>query len=315
MPTTQPPKVIFGSNPFFGGDRDTHEKWLDFLQENGIETIDTAQVYAESEVNLGNINAPSRFTVDTKAAAGFGKPATKDVILKSGHESLKKLNTQSVDIYYLHTPDRRVSLEETLEGVNELYKEGAFKRFGISNFLAHEIEEVVRITKERGWVRPSVYQGNYSAIARRTETEILPVLRKHRIIFYAYSPIAGGFLAKTKETLTSTQRWDPESALGKLYIALYHRPSYLKALNTWGQIAKDERISQSELAYRWAVHNSSLRGDLGDAIIIGASKIDHFRETLNWIKKGPLSSDTAKRIDEIWESIKDEAPLNNAGDL
>ncbi|KAK9780243.1 putative Aldehyde reductase [Seiridium cardinale] len=317
MPTTQPAKLVIGCSPFFAGDRDSHEKWLDVLQEVGIDTIDAAQSYGETEANLGKLNASSRFTIDTKVSTslGDGPPTTKDVVIKSGHESLEKLNTQSVNIYYLHSPDRRVPIEDTLEGVNELYKEGAFKRFGISNYLPHEIEDIVRITKERNWVRPSVYQGNYSAVARRPDTELLPILRKHGIAFYAYSPIAGGFLAKTKDTLTSTDRWKPESFLGKMYLGMYGKPSYLEALEKWSQIAKTEGVSQTELAFRWIVHNSSLRGDLGDAVIIGARTTDHIREIVNGINKGPLSSGATKSIDEIWETIKADAPLNNVGGL
>ncbi|KAK6076686.1 aldehyde reductase [Seiridium cupressi] len=271
MPTTQTAKLVIGCSPFFAGDRDSHEKWLNVLQEVGMDTIDAAQSYGETEANLGKLNASSRFTIDTKVSTslGDGPTTTKDVVLKSGHESLEKLNTQSI----------------------------------------------VRITEERNWVRPSVYQGNYSAVARRPDTELLPILRKHGIAFYAYSPIAGGFLAKTKDTLTSTDRWKPESFLGKMYLGMYGKPSYLEALEKWSQIAKEEGISQTELAFRWIVHNSSLRGDLGDAVIIGARTTDHIREIVNGINKGPLSSGATKYIDEIWETIKADAPLNNVGGL
>ncbi|MCI2435640.1 aldo/keto reductase, partial [Listeria monocytogenes] len=67
----------------------------------------------------------------------------------------------------------------TLAGLDALYRQGAFKRLGLSNYLGHEVDEMVRVAKENGFVVPSVYQGNYSAVARRTEAEVLPVLRKH----------------------------------------------------------------------------------------------------------------------------------------
>lgn len=114
-------------------------------------------------------------------------------------------------------PDVRLPLEETLEGINTLYKAGAFRRFGLSNFSIAMVEEVIRITQERGFVRPSVYQGIYNAVTRRTEGSLLPLLRKHNIAFYAYSPIAGGFLAKRPEDLAGgagTGRWDPKSPFG-----------------------------------------------------------------------------------------------------
>lgn len=82
-------------------------------------------------------------------------------------------------MYYLHNPDTRISFEPTLEGINELYKSGAFRRFGVSNFDADQMKEVLRICKERGFVAPTVYQGNYNAVGRLPETELFPILREN----------------------------------------------------------------------------------------------------------------------------------------
>lgn len=68
-------------------------------------------------------------------------------------------------IFYLHAPDRSVPFAETLEAVNELHKEGKFVQLGLSNFAAFEVAEVVITCKERGWVRPTIYQGMYNAIS------------------------------------------------------------------------------------------------------------------------------------------------------
>jgi aflatoxin B1 aldehyde reductase len=198
-------------------------------------------------------------------------------------------------VYYLHAPDPRVPLEEILDGVNELYKSGAFKRFGLSNFTGKEIEQVVSLAKEKGYVVPSVYQGNYNPFARRTETEVLPILRKYNFAFYAYSPSAGGFLTKTSDKIRNggTGRWDPESRLGKLYNALY------------------AGVSTAELAYRWVAHHSKLQREFGDAVIVGAQNPEHLRETVAWIKNGALDTEVTKKIDAIWDGIAADAPLDN----
>ena len=159
---------------------------------------------------------------------------------------------------------------------------------------------------------PSVYQGNYSAVARRTEDEIFPTLRKHGMAFYAYSPIAGGFLAKSKAALTETEgRFGGKNPLAQVYNGMYNRPSFVAALGVWEQIAKDEGATRAELAYRWVVYHSKLQGDLGDAVIVGARKQEQLRETVEAIKKGPLSDGAVKRISDIWESIKADASLDN----
>ena len=80
--------------------------------------------------------------------------------------SLKELKTDCVDIFYLHAADRSVTFEETLEAVNEMHKEGKFVQLGLSNFTAFEVAEVVIMCKERGWVRPTIYQGMYNCISK-----------------------------------------------------------------------------------------------------------------------------------------------------
>ena len=80
-------------------------------------------------------------------------------------ESLRLLNTDTVDIFYLHAPDRAVPFKQTLSAVNELYKKGKFKQFGISNFTAFEVAEIVMTCKANGWVRPTIYQAMYNAIS------------------------------------------------------------------------------------------------------------------------------------------------------
>jgi aflatoxin B1 aldehyde reductase len=195
-----------------------------------------------------------------------------------------------------------------------LYRAGCFKRFGLSNYLPHEVEDVVRICKERGFVAPTVYQGNYSPVARRPDDELFPILRKHNIAFYAYSPLAGGFLAKDRETLENglaEGRWDPNSEVGKLYGWLYNKPNYLKALERWGQIAEQEGISKPELAYRWVAYNSHVQASFGDAVIFGVSKLSHYRDTVSWLRKGPVSAKAVEDIDMVWDLVKKDAIWDN----
>ena len=306
-------KIIFGGGSFWTTNEEQTEAWLKTLTEVGIKDIDTAQSYGGSEVALGKAGAASKFNIDTKMSSGFGQePATKDLVLQSGKESLEKLQTKQVGVYYLHAPDRRLPWEETLSGINELYKQGAFKRLGLSNFLGREVDEIVEVAKKNGFVVPSVYQGNYSAVARRADDEIFPTLRKHNIAFYAYSPIAGGFLSKSKAALTHKDgRFGKNDMLGSLYNGMYNKPSYLEALEAWEKIAEEEGASRAELAYRWTAYHSALNADKGDGIIIGASSFEQLKETIAAIKKGPLSKDAAKQIDAVWETVKADAPLDN----
>lgn len=81
-------------------------------------------------------------------------------------KSLKELQTDCVDVFYLHAADRSVPFEETLGACDELHKEGKFVELGLSNFTAFEVAEVVITCKEKGWVRPTIYQAMYNAISQ-----------------------------------------------------------------------------------------------------------------------------------------------------
>jgi aryl-alcohol dehydrogenase-like predicted oxidoreductase len=129
--------------------------------------------------------------------------------------------------------------------------------------------------------------------------------------FYAYSPLAGGFLTKTAQQIKEgAGRFGPE-ALGGMYRQMYVKDSYLEALSKWEVVAKEEGCSRAELAYRWVAYNSPLKKEYGDAIIVGASRVEQLEDTLTGLEKGKLSEKACKGIDDIWETIKHEAPLDN----
>ncbi|KAJ4504156.1 hypothetical protein HRR83_008598 [Exophiala dermatitidis] len=313
----QPIEVVFGAasvgnyGPWV--DEDYVKKAFSTLEAHGVKKLDTAQLYGNSEQRLGELKAGERFVIDTKWVGGFTGHgwATKDNIVNSAKESIQKLGVKQVDIFYLHSPDPGTPLEDTLEGVNEVYKTGVFKRFGLSNFSPEDVQKAYDIAKAKGWVLPTIYQGNYNPVARKVETLLFPTLRKLGIAFYAYSPLAGGFLTKTAQQVRDGAGRFSETALGGMYRQMYARPSLLDSLDKWAKIAEEEGASRAELAYRWVTYNSPLKPEHGDAIIVGASSVEQLDQTLKGIETGPLSAKAAKAIDEIWEQIKHEAPLDN----
>jgi len=308
-------KVVFGSagvNPGAAfGSPEALQDVFDVLEKGNVKNIDTAALYGQSEEILGKAGAGKRFTLDTKLKGGFGNGSSKDVIQSEATNSKKMLGVD-VDILYIHAPDHDTPLEETLAAVDAVHKSGFFKRFGLSNYQAKDVEAVYNHAKEKGYVLPTVYQGNYNPVARKQETLLFPTLRKLGIAFYAYSPIAGGFLTKTKQqVLEGAGRFDTSKPVGSMYSTMYAKPSYLEALAQWEKIASDEGCSRADLAYRWVRYNSPLKVEQGDAIIIGASRLEQLKETLDSINGGPLSDNAVKRIDEMWKTIEHEAPLDN----
>jgi aflatoxin B1 aldehyde reductase len=203
-----------------------------------------------------------------------------------------------------------VPLSSTLAGVNEVYKKGYFTRFGLSNYRAEDVEAVYDYCKQHDYVLPTAYQGNYSAVARKPDTVLFPTLRKLGIAFYAYSPLAGGFLTRTKEQVAAGEGRFGDF-LGGMYKDMYAKPTYLAALSEWAAIADDVGCSRADLAYRWVAYNSPLKPEYGDGVIVGASKLTQLEQTLEGLKAGPLPDDAVQRIERIWKTVEHEAPLDN----
>ncbi|KAJ7300759.1 aldehyde reductase [Mycena albidolilacea] len=316
-------KVVFGGAPIgpgpLGGsfnDEASIEQAYKLLEEGGCDTIDTARIYGDSEVWMGKTGAGKRFTIDSKTPGGFGPgTSTGEGILQHAKETVERLQVKSVDVYYIHAPDPSLDLEDQLKGINEAYKAGYFKRFGLSNFKPADVQRVYDIAKAKGYPLPTVYQANYSAVARKAETELVPTLRKLGIAFYIYSPIAGGLLTKTAQQLReggeSAGRFATGHVMQGLYGGLYNKPSYYKALDLWEEAAKEAGCTKAELAYRWAAFDSVVDPKYGDAVIFGASKLSQISETLASLKRGSVGEAAKAKINEIWKIVEHEAPLDN----
>ncbi|KAI9740319.1 MAG: hypothetical protein M1834_004898 [Cirrosporium novae-zelandiae] len=185
------------------------------LKKHGVNKLDSAQAYHGSEQKLGALKARTEhgFAIDTKWPG----------------ESLEKLQVKWVDIFYIHSPDFKTPLEDTLAGVNEAYKSGIFQRFGLSNYPPQEVQKVYDVCKANGYILPTVYQENHSAIARKQEEILFPVLRKLGISFYAYSPIAGGFLTKSKQQIEAGGTRFSKDQMYGIYHSLCVKNGYMEA--------------------------------------------------------------------------------------
>ncbi|XWW95599.1 hypothetical protein V2A60_003564 [Cordyceps javanica] len=308
----QPVLTVFGGTRI--GNRELFrpetslESFLAILRSHNVTTIDTAQAYGNSEATLGQVLAGNRFALDTKWSPSSWTEtmpwATRARIIDTAENSIQRLGA-AAGTFYLHKMDRLTPFPETLAAVNEVYRRGHFRRFGLSGFPPNDIEAVHDHCVEQGYPAPTVYQGSYNPLGREKETILFPTLRKLGMAFYAFGPSAGGFLAKTvaqAEQMKSDM--ESVSATCKPYL---RAPKYLAALAEWNALAEAEGLSAAEMAYRWVAHHSALDGDKGDALIIGSSSPEQLEETLAGIEKGPLSDEACAVIQKIWESVAEAA--------
>jgi aflatoxin B1 aldehyde reductase len=226
--------------------------------------------------------------------------------------SLKALKTEKIDMFYLHGPDRKTPIEDTLGEVNKLHKEGYFTRFGISNYMAWEVAAMCEICNKNGWIMPTIYQGIYHALQRSVETELFPCMRKYGISLYAFQPLAGGFLTgrykRDQSEFEAGSRFDLKTMQGKLHRKRYWNDTYFDALEKIEAVAKSHNLTAGEIALRWLEHHSQLKKDFGDAIIVGASSVEHLEDNLVDLEKGPLPEEVIKVVNEVWPLVKGVAP-------
>ncbi|KAJ7172524.1 Aldo/keto reductase [Mycena filopes] len=275
----------------------------------GHTELDTARVYGGgttekllSKLDLGNS------TIDTKVYPSTPGDHSASRLRATFFASLEALNRKKVRVLYLHAPDRSVPFEETLEEMNKLHAEGFYETFGLSNFAAWEVAEVVSICKAKGWVQPKIYQAMYNAITRAIEPELVPCCRKFGIRIVIYNPLAGGLFAGKLSSPTdapTTGRFNVGTASGKMYRDRYLKNGTFDALNHLKDVAAQHELRLTEIALRWCQHHSVL-GE-GDGVILGASSANQLKQNCEDSAKGPLPADVLKALDEAWEISKGTA--------
>lgn len=189
-----------------------------------------------------------------------------------------------------------------------------------------------QIAREHSLLAPTVYQGNYSALARRAEDDLFPVLRKEKIAFYAYSPLAMGLLsgkgkdspetaaakegsrcahrsAPLVETLSLTvrsrrRRFHEDSRKASVFKGTWFKPGIFAAVKHLNELTPHPL----SLSLRWLAHHSALDAALNDGIILGASSPEQLEAALEVLGGGPLTAEEVQGFERMWELVGDDAP-------
>lgn len=172
---------------------------IDRAQELGVNFIDTAEMYGggASETLLGAALAGRRheFVVCTKTGAGNDAGRlTRARIAQRLEESLRRLATDHIDLYYLHFPDASTPIEESLRALEDATRGGKIRYAAISNHAAWQVAEAVGIAERHGWAPVAASQMEYSLIERAVEREMVPACEHFGVSLVPYSPLAGGML-------------------------------------------------------------------------------------------------------------------------
>ncbi|KAF9967823.1 hypothetical protein BGZ70_008051 [Mortierella alpina] len=285
--------------------------FLDTFYTHGHSDIDTARIYGngDTEQALGQCSLGC-FSIATKVwpvSAGAHQPEN---IRRVFRESLMALGVPKVETFYLHAPDFTTPWEESCKAVDELYKEGLFDKFGLSNYSSWQVAQIHGVCKQHGYVLPVVYQGMYNPITRDVSRELLPCLKALGMAFEAYNPIAGGLLTGKyqfdKTEINDGSRFDTQMGFGKIYRERFWNHLYFEAIQDLSRVCAEHSITLLEATLRWMMHHAGLHAR--DGVVIGVSSVQHLEENLQAMAQGPLPTAVVVAFDEAWEEVKVACP-------
>ncbi|SOC81278.1 Predicted oxidoreductase [Salinimicrobium sediminis] len=297
------PPIIFGGN-VFGWTLDKTEsfKMLDKLLDKGFSFIDTADSYShwapgnrggESETIIGNWMKDSgvrkQVTIATKVGSNPGKEGrdvSKDYIIKAAEDSLRRLRTETIDLYFTHWDNENTPVEETLAAYEQLLKQGKIRNIGASNLSPGRIRESMKASEENGLPGYQVLQPEYNLVEReKFEKEYLPLVKEFNLAVTPYFALASGFLTG-KYRRAEDLRGDRKEMVKK-----YFNDKGLRLLKIQDEIAKEHQVSNAAVALAWLMQRPGIT-----APIASATKESHlvaFEEAVNI----ELSSEEMKNLD------------------
>jgi len=283
----------------------------------GITTFDTADVYAgtRAEAVLGKaLKGVKResYELFTKVywPTGTGKNdrgLSRKHIMESVHASLKRLNTDHIDLYQMHRFDVESPLEESLQAFEDLVRQGKVNYIGFSEWNAAQIKAALQIQKENGWTRFVSSQPQYSMLWRVIEKEVVPLSQQEGIGQIVWSPIAQGVLTGKylpgKKPPAGSRATDKKS--GAEFISQWMTDSVLTAVQDLKPIAEGLGLSMSQLALAWALQNQNV-----SAVIMGATKPLQVKENVK-AAGVKLEPSVMAAIDIVLGGLPERDPAKN----
>lgn len=256
--------------------------------ERGVVHIDTANAYGDgaSERIVGQAVKGKRDDVIIATKCGFGRVEGKleglspARIREACDSSLARLDTDRIDIYYLHVPDHDTPIDATLDAVATLLEQKKILSWGVSNYAAWQILEMIHMADARKMPRPVIAQQLYNVVLRQLDVEYFGFARRYKLHTTVYNPLAGGLLSGKHARDGSTQsgsRFDKN----RLYQGRYFTDAMFDRVDALANLARAEQMSILDLSYAW------LAGAPGvDSILLGPATVKQLDEGIDACTRG-----------------------------
>ncbi|NRD79326.1 aldo/keto reductase family protein [Bacillus sp. BRMEA1] len=298
-------EISLGSWLTYGGyvEEQNATSSIDKAYDLGINFFDTANVYMRGEAEIVVGKALKKYQRDSYVLAtkvfwpmGDGpndRGLSRKHVIEQCHASLKRLNTDYVDIYYCHRYDKETPLEETLRALDDLVRQGKVLYVGVSEWTAEQISEAVHLADKKLLDRIVVNQPQYSMLERYIEKEVIPVSEKHGIGQVVWSPLAQGVL--TGKYRKGEKAPEGSRAAQEKYNGLFGLLSdaNLDKVELLKEVAGDLSISLPTLALAWILRQQNVASAL-----VGASRPEQVEENVK-ASGVKLNEETLARIEDI----------------
>ncbi|MEO6965761.1 MAG: aldo/keto reductase [Acidobacteriaceae bacterium] len=307
-------RLCFGTMTFGKPvDDATARNMVSRCMDAGINFFDTANMYQTgvAESYLGNALRGRRDKVilASKVHGSMG-PApdqhglSRVAIRRAVEESLRRLQTDYLDVYYLHQPDYAVPIEETLATMDELVRAGKVRWVATSNYASWQVCEMLNLADRHGYKPAPIAQQMYNLIARGLEQEFISFAKRHNVSVIAYNPLAGGLLTgkHSQSQIIPGTRFDGN----RMYQDRYWHPKNFEAVSALTAIAKKAGRSIISLAFGWLLQQQEV-----DCVILGASRPEQLEQNLAACQEGPIAPELIRECDDVWHQLRGPFPAYN----
>ena len=202
---------------------------------------------------------------------GGSTDLTPSDITEACHASLKRLKTDVIDLYQIHRFDPHTPIEETIDALSELVQVGKVRYLGASSMFAWQMAKYLYVAEARGAAKFVAMQNYYNLLYREEEREMIPLCQDQQIALIPWSPLARGYLTRSRNTLKDTVRANTDD-FGKM---LYKNPADLDIIDRNAEVAARLGVKPAQTALAWVLGQPGIT-----APIIGASKLDQLEDAL-----------------------------------
>ena len=299
-PEGSPPALVVGTMNF--GKRTPEPESHRIVQralERGLVFFDTANVYVdgESERILGRALGKRRGEARIATKVGIGKMSdpeglSPERIASAIDESLRRLGTDFVELYYFHKPDHSRPLGPSLEAMQRLIASGKVRAFGASNYSSWQILEMIH-----SGLKPRVSQQMFNLLIRQLELEYFRFARTYGVHTTVYNPLGGGLLVgklKRDAALPPGSRFDKNPMYQRRYLS----DRFFDLAEAFAGLAREAGRTPVELAYQWVAARPGV-----DSILLGPASVEQLDAAIDAVAK-PLPKEVIDRADELHGSFQ-----------